>query len=270
MTMQLADPERQRILTRVRNAVSVLDTTGGPDGLEREDSLRSLDNTVRQALQDLAIPLHDCGVNWVDPEDDPRQRPSRGPVIAGGWSQDSDRRGLEVIFHIWETREVAYRPDLDEEDVFSEAKSHAEAYGAPVRAIIDVPFSQGTLAVNSTRPHAFSEAHIVALQALAEALSEGLAEDAEDLAAFEERASEPSVAFVDAVKALKRSGKIESSHQAICSPRDRGHPSEEPPAAGGFARPTACRQPAASRCREAIGVRQVPRTPGRLPHRLWD
>jgi len=35
-----------------------------------------------------------------------------------------------------------------------------------------------------------------------------LAEDAEDLAAFEERASEPSVAFEDAVKALRRSGKI--------------------------------------------------------------
>ena len=35
-----------------------------------------------------------------------------------------------------------------------------------------------------------------------------LAEDAEDLAAFEERASEPSASFEDVVKALKRSGKI--------------------------------------------------------------
>ncbi|MFH1567760.1 MAG: ribbon-helix-helix domain-containing protein [Gemmatimonadota bacterium] len=35
-----------------------------------------------------------------------------------------------------------------------------------------------------------------------------LAEDAEDLAAFEERAAEPSMAFEEAVKALKSSGKI--------------------------------------------------------------
>ena len=41
-----------------------------------------------------------------------------------------------------------------------------------------------------------------------DAVKLSLAEDAEDLAAFEERASEPSVAFEDAVKALRRSGKI--------------------------------------------------------------
>ena len=35
-----------------------------------------------------------------------------------------------------------------------------------------------------------------------------LAEDAEDLAAFEERAGEPNLSFEDVVKSLKRSGKI--------------------------------------------------------------
>lgn len=41
-----------------------------------------------------------------------------------------------------------------------------------------------------------------------EAVKWALAEDGEDLAAFEERAAEPSVAFEDAVKALRRRGKI--------------------------------------------------------------
>ena len=41
-----------------------------------------------------------------------------------------------------------------------------------------------------------------------DAVKLALADDAEDLAAFEERASEPSVAFEEAVKALRRSGKI--------------------------------------------------------------
>lgn len=40
------------------------------------------------------------------------------------------------------------------------------------------------------------------------AVRELLSEDAEDLAAFEERGGEPSVAFEDLLKDLKRSGKI--------------------------------------------------------------
>lgn len=41
-----------------------------------------------------------------------------------------------------------------------------------------------------------------------EAVKRTLAEDAEDLEAFEERLSEPSVAFEDFVKDLKRRGKV--------------------------------------------------------------
>jgi plasmid stability protein len=41
-----------------------------------------------------------------------------------------------------------------------------------------------------------------------EAIRLSLAEDAEDLAAFEERAVEPNITFEDVVKDLKRSGAI--------------------------------------------------------------
>ena len=41
-----------------------------------------------------------------------------------------------------------------------------------------------------------------------EAVQLSLAEDAEDLAAFEERASEPSLSFESVVRDLKRRGKI--------------------------------------------------------------
>jgi len=41
-----------------------------------------------------------------------------------------------------------------------------------------------------------------------EAVKLTLAEDAEDLAAFEERGAEPSLPFEDVVKDLKRRGKI--------------------------------------------------------------
>ena len=40
------------------------------------------------------------------------------------------------------------------------------------------------------------------------AIRQSLAEDAEDLAAFEDRAREPSLAFEEVLKDLKRRGKI--------------------------------------------------------------
>jgi len=41
-----------------------------------------------------------------------------------------------------------------------------------------------------------------------EAVGLSLQEDAEDLAAFEERAHEPSIRFIDAVRDLRRRGKL--------------------------------------------------------------
>jgi hypothetical protein len=41
-----------------------------------------------------------------------------------------------------------------------------------------------------------------------DAVKEALAEDAEDLAAFEDRVKEPDLVFEDVVKDLKRRGKI--------------------------------------------------------------
>ena len=41
-----------------------------------------------------------------------------------------------------------------------------------------------------------------------EAVKQSLAEDAEDLAAFDLRVAEPSLAFEDVVKDLKRRGKV--------------------------------------------------------------
>ena len=40
------------------------------------------------------------------------------------------------------------------------------------------------------------------------AIRQSLAEDAEDLAAFDDRAGEPSLAFEDVLKDLKRRGKL--------------------------------------------------------------
>jgi len=43
---------------------------------------------------------------------------------------------------------------------------------------------------------------------VAEAVRRDLAEDAEDLLAFEERAAEPNLSFADVVKEMRRDGRI--------------------------------------------------------------
>lgn len=147
--------KRQRALSQVGDAATRM--------LTSEDSEEVEENVVA-ALRVLEIPFHACGVNRVTPGAPPRP----------GGHPDGELRGQEIIYRIWETQQVAYRPDVLAEDLFGEAKAHADDYGAPVRTIVDVPFSHGTLAVNSTDANAFSEAHIADLKALADALSEGI------------------------------------------------------------------------------------------------
>ena len=50
-----------------------------------------------------------------------------------------------------------------------------------------------------------------------ESVTVALAEDVEDLAAFEERAREPRIAFEDALRELKRHGKIRNLAAAVGS-----------------------------------------------------
>ena len=155
---------REEILSHVRDEVSRMRPPG---------ESQALDALVQSALQELGVPFHACGVNPVDPE--PRSPSGKSPDASAAvqWSEDRATRELKIIYQIWRSQEVTYRRDLRLEDPYGESRSHAETYGAPVRSIIDVPFSHGTLAVNSTEPDAFSEESIAALQALASALSEG-------------------------------------------------------------------------------------------------
>ena len=53
-----------------------------------------------------------------------------------------------------------------------------------------------------------AETELTISELVNEAVRQSLSEDAEDLAAFEERAEEPSLAFEDVVKDLRKRGKI--------------------------------------------------------------
>ncbi len=74
---------------------------------------------------------------------------------------------------IWSTGDIAYRRDLESEDVYGERDQIPR--GHEVRCVLDLPFSHGTLAVNSNEPNAFTNEHIDALSEIADVLSEAFA-----------------------------------------------------------------------------------------------
>ena len=78
----------------------------------------------------------------------------------------------------WYTQQPVYREDLLHSDPYGEAARVAHL-DPPVISVLDVPFAQGTLAVNSSRAHAFSQKDIDTLMDLAHVLSAGLSRLAE-------------------------------------------------------------------------------------------
>jgi two-component system, cell cycle sensor histidine kinase and response regulator CckA len=89
----------------------------------------------------------------------------------------------------WREQRVVYRPDLRQEDPYQEADllwDEEEGYSPAVRAVLDVPFFRGTLAINSAQPNTFFPEDIEILQEFATMLSEGFRR-MEDLQSLEQR-----------------------------------------------------------------------------------
>ena len=95
----------------------------------------------------------------------------------------------EVVTRQWRAGEPVYRRDLQHEDHLAERTALEECYGEPIRSAVDIPFSHGTLAVNSLRAEAFSEADMAFVQELATVLSDGFGR-LEDLRELQRRADE--------------------------------------------------------------------------------
>jgi len=129
---------------------------------------------IYQGLKDLCPTMAACSVQVVAEE--------KGDGIS---YQISERRVHEIyagpvagtpVEECWREQRIIYRPDLKHEDPYGEAEliwDETVGYSSAVRSVLDVPFSQGTLGVNSPEPNAFSQEDIEILQATAEVLSEG-------------------------------------------------------------------------------------------------
>lgn len=86
------------------------------------------------------------------------------------WSRPVVSSRIEVILELCQRGEPIYRRDLAQDDPFDEHQSGAHG---DIRSVLDIPFSHGTFALNSSKANTFSNSHIAALEELAAVLSEG-------------------------------------------------------------------------------------------------
>ena len=118
------------------------------------------------SLKDSQVDFHGCSVQIID---EGRGR-FRAYGIGPGEVHLSRESSLKnsVVYEAWRDQRVIYRRDLGEEDTHG----LRQISGKPVRSVLDVPFSRGTLAINSLQRDAFSKQDIKTLQEFAGVLSE--------------------------------------------------------------------------------------------------
>ena len=172
------------------------------------EELGELLHAISHGLQELDVPFGGCGVNLVDATCDPVGVRVHAMDEEVDWREvHPGPEGAEVIARIWRAKKVAYRRDVDAEDLYGEAERIGQR--RPIRAILDVPFRQGTLAVNSAEPNAFTAEHIEILQDIAQVLGECFMRIA-DLRALEQR-NEELAQSARVTTALQRVAQVTTS-----------------------------------------------------------
>jgi len=164
--------ERLSALQEIRKAVWEMQNSRDIEGLVKK---------VEIAIKQLAIPFLDFGVNIVEEEDEGLKVSHyflpQGEAWIIGEKKSADERSQVVQF--WRSGEVVSRRDPEGIDLYSSRNVQRT-----VRSVLDVPFSHGTMAVNSTDIDAFSPRDIGVLAEIASVLSEGF-QRLDDLQAIE-------------------------------------------------------------------------------------
>ena len=184
--------------------------------MRQASDIQQVLNATEESLATRGIDYHALGVNVVDASVEPPRvtyYETTREHDRGRWDMETQTSEDDVITDTWRRGEPSYRPDLEAEDAHDELRGLVQDYGAGIRSVIDVPFSHGTLAVNSTRPHAFSEDVVAFLERLAEVLSEGF-QRLHDLEELERRALEAE-ALARAIGAVAGSRDLQEALQTV-------------------------------------------------------
>ena len=208
------EDRRRTALDRVRVSVYEMRETA-----DIQKVLVSLDG----ALKDVGMEFDGSSVSIVD----------EGKVSREAYSIAPDGVGPVLgaplvgtaVYKAWREKRPVYRRDLDREDRYNEKAEISAGSGKPIRSVVDVPFSHGTIAINSMRPDAFSKREIELLEGFAEVLSEGYTRlaDLERTSEAEKRLREErdtAQSYLDIagvmIVALDVKGKVTLVNQKAC------------------------------------------------------
>jgi PAS domain S-box-containing protein len=153
--------------------------------MEGVDDIGVVVDAVVDGVRALGIPFYDCGVNIIRDVGD-KVEIMRQTALRQQESKEAQVVDDSAVERIWKSGEVYYRPDLDANDKLLERDGLRALYGKGICSVLDVPFSHGTLAVNSTQVDAFSHSDREALGEMANLLGQGYRRR-EDLGALQQR-----------------------------------------------------------------------------------
>jgi len=153
------------VITSIRGEVSKM---------TRSQDIEQVLAAIHKGLGELGVSFNACGMSIIDADTDPPQVRCCNITHDGRWMEVTTQpESVAALLHFWRGKQMVYRRDLHTEDGFDENEILHDAFSRPIRSIVDVPFSHGTLAINSTDPDAFSDADIEILEEMAEVLSAG-------------------------------------------------------------------------------------------------
>lgn len=138
------------------------------------DDIEKVLRVLQEELEKQEVSFSALGINLVDTEETLTLIRTRNMNRDGEDWVPMPEWGREIVLRIWKEGKTVYRRDLLTEDPYQVQNLMEMSFGYPVRSVLDVPIAQGTLALNSTEPDAFSEANIAFMKDLAGVLSGGL------------------------------------------------------------------------------------------------
>ncbi|MFC1525202.1 PAS domain S-box protein [Candidatus Latescibacterota bacterium] len=137
------------------------------------DEIDSVISALRDGLEEVGLSFHGIGINVVEGYPSaPRVRYYQAGS-EDSWDVLEEGVADPLVIRTWQSGEVRYRRDVAPTDPPEEAEEIEEAFGPGIRSLLEVPFSRGTLVINSRQPEAFTERDVALMEQLAAGLSEG-------------------------------------------------------------------------------------------------
>ncbi|MBN2245059.1 MAG: response regulator [Candidatus Aminicenantes bacterium] len=175
--------------------------------MKSPSDLKKVAYTMKKSLEELGIAFDNCGINEVDATGEKLVVRSYELTKDEKWKPSTEEEVIDIIAGFWLGKVPVYRRDITKEDKFHEFNSIDENLIETKRSILDVPFSNGTLAVSASKADAFSERDIAVLQEVAGILSSGYRR-MEDLKNLEDQAKKLAEALEIAERANQSKGEF--------------------------------------------------------------